>query len=159
MTAVASPAAAGTPWVRLLSTEDDRVLLGLRLTLAAVMLPHGAQHLLGWFGGFGFAATKAWMVATVGVPAPVAAAAIVFEAVAPLALALGLFGRVAAGGLAGFLVVAASTHRAHGFFMNWLGNAQGEGFEYHLLALALAVAVAVRGSGAASIDRWIARSR
>lgn len=142
--------------VRLLATDDDRVLLGLRLVLSGVMFPHGAQHLLGWFGGFGLAATQGWMVTTLGVPGPVALGAIVFEAVAPIALALGLFGRVWAAGLAGFLVVAASTHRGHGFFMNWLGAQRGEGFEYHLLALALAAAIAVRGSGAASLNRRLA---
>lgn len=147
-----------TLW-RLLATDDDRVALGLRLVLALVMFPHGAQHLFGWFGGYGYAGTHGWMVDTVGIPAPIATFAIVFEVLAPLALLVGAFGRVAAFGLAGFMVVAASTHHAHGFFMNWLGNQQGEGFEYHLLAIALALAIAVRGSGALSVDSWLARTR
>jgi uncharacterized membrane protein YphA (DoxX/SURF4 family) len=42
-------------------------------------------------------------------------------------------------------------------FMNWYGNQQGEGVEYHLLAVALGLAVAVRGSGAFSCDRLLRR--
>ena len=29
----------------------------LRLTLALVFFPHGAQKVLGWFGGYGFTGT------------------------------------------------------------------------------------------------------
>lgn len=155
MTAVASSSfTAKSSWVsRVLDTADDRVALGLRLLLAAVIFPHGAQHLLGWFGGYGFAGTSGWMVQTLGVPAPVAGFAIVFELASPIALALGLFGRPVAAGLAAFMAVAASTHAANGFFMNWFGNRPGEGFEYHLLAIGIALALAVRGSGALSLDR------
>lgn len=145
--------------VRVLATEDDRLQLGLRLVLAVVMFPHGAQHALGWFGGFGFGGTYGWMTATVGVPGPLAALAIVTELVAPVLLVFGAFGRVAAAGLGAVLAVAATTHVGVGFFMNWLGTQKGEGFEYHLLGVALAAAVAVRGSGALSLDRKLASPR
>jgi putative oxidoreductase len=71
----------------------------------------------------------------------------------------GLGGRFAAMGLAGLMAVAAQTHAANGFFMNWFGTlpAGAEGFEYHLLVIAIALAVAVRGSGAFSVDGWVAR--
>jgi putative oxidoreductase len=59
-----------------------------------------------------------------------------------------------AAGVAAVMVGAVATvHAANGFFMNWSGGAQGEGFEYHLLALALAAIVMLKGSGAASVDR------
>jgi putative oxidoreductase len=134
-------------------TADDHVALGLRLVLAGVMFPHGAQHLTGWFGGFGYAGTHAWMTGALGIPAPLATLAIVVEFFAPLALLVGAFGRIAALGLGALLAVAASTHAANGFFMNWIGKNAGEGFEYHLLAIALAAAVVVRGSGSWSVDR------
>ena len=54
------------------------------------------------------------------------------------------------------LAVAATTHLANGFFMNWFGTQAGEGFEYHLLEVAIAVAIVVRGSGAFSLDRRLA---
>ena len=134
------------------STKDDRLLFAQRVLFAAVMFPHGAQHALGWFGG-----TYGWMTGTLGIPAPFAALAIVVEVAAPLFLAAGLGGRVAALGLAAILGVAATTHTANGFFMNWVGANAGEGFEYHLLGIALAASVIVRGSGAFSLDRVLAK--
>lgn len=139
------------------STKDDRLLFAQRVLFAAVMFPHGAQHALGLFGGYGFGGTYGWMTGTLGIPAPLAALAIVVELVAPLLLAAGLGGRVAALGLAAILGVAATTHTANGFFMNWVGANAGEGFEYHLLGIALAASVIVRGSGAFSVDRVLAQ--
>ncbi|XXZ35089.1 DoxX family protein [Sorangium sp. So ce321] len=144
--------AAAAVVARIARTEDDGVALALRVVLAAVMFPHGAQHLLGWFGGFGYAGTRGWMV-SIGIPGPLATLAIVTELVAPLALLAGAFGRLAAAGLGALLLVAATTHLPNGFFMNWLGNQAGEGWEYHALAIAIAAAIVVRGSGAWSVDR------
>lgn len=152
MKARALPALAGLDLRRLLATTDDKAALLLRTTFAAVMWPHGAQHALGWFGGFGFEGTHRWMTGTVGVPAPLATLAIVTELVAPVFLFVGLGGRVAAGLLGVVLAVAATTHAANGFFMNWTGTQAGEGFEYHLLGVAIAAALVVKGSGALSVD-------
>jgi putative oxidoreductase len=128
-----------------------------RLTLALVLFPHGAQHVLGWFGGYGFHGTLQWMTGTLGFPAPLAGLALVTELVAPFALLAGLGGRVAALGIIGLMLGALSTHVANGFFMNWFGSlpAGHEGFEYHILALALAGTVALEGSGAWSLDRLL----
>lgn len=144
---------------KLVATESDPAASLGRVALGLVMFPHGAQHALGWFGGYGFAGTHGWMTGTLGIPAPLAALAIVVELVAPLALILGIAGRLAAAGIFALMAVAASTHAAHGFFMNWFGTqpAGAEGFEYHLLAMALALVVAIKGSGRFSIDRTFAR--
>jgi putative oxidoreductase len=144
---------------RLLRTEGDAAPALARLALALVIFPHGTQHVLGWFGGYGFAGTYGWMTGTLGFPAPLAALALVTEITAPLALLLGLGGRVAALGIVGLMVGALSTHVANGFFMNWFGAlpAGQEGFEYHLLAIALAGVVVLRGSGAWSVDRMLGR--
>jgi putative oxidoreductase len=130
-----------------------------RVVLGAVMLPHGAQHALGWFGGYGFRGTHAWMTGTLGFPSILAGVAIVTELVAPIALVLGVGGRFAALGIVGIMAGAASTHVANGFFMNWFGAlpAGAEGFEYHLVAGALAAVVAIEGSGTWSLDRWLTR--
>jgi putative oxidoreductase len=121
------------------------------------LFPHGAQHVLGWFGGYGFHGTLQWMTGTLGFPAPLAALALVTELVAPFALLAGLGGRVAALGIVGLMLGALSTHVANGFFMNWFGSlpAGQEGFEYHILALALAGTVVLEGSGAWSLDRLL----
>ncbi|HEY7862726.1 MAG TPA: DoxX family membrane protein, partial [Thermoanaerobaculia bacterium] len=39
--------------IDLLRTDEDWVLTIVRLVLGAVMAAHGAQKLLGWFGGHG----------------------------------------------------------------------------------------------------------
>ena len=141
----------------LISTRNDVILLGLRLVLAAVMWPHGAQKALGWFGGFGFQGSMAYFTKTLGIPAPLGLAAIVAEFVGPVALVLGLGGRVAALALAVVMAVAALMVQVpNGFFMNWFGNQAGEGIEYSILAFAIAVAIVIGGSGALSLDYRLA---
>lgn len=141
-----------------LETGNGPAPLIARVALGAVIFPHGAQHALGWFGGYGFAGTLEWMTGTLGFPAFLAGAAIIVEVVAPIALVLGFGGRFAAAGIAGVILGAASTHLDNGFFMNWFGAlpAGAEGYEYHILAGALAVVVAIAGSGAWSLDRRVA---
>ena len=142
-----------------LSSDRSLTQLLLRLTLALVLLPHGAQHLLGAFGGYGFTATVSWMTGTLGIPAPLAVAGILLEFFGPLLLIAGLATRLVAAALAVFMATAASTHIANGFFMNWVGTlpAGTEGFEYHLLAIAIALALVSKGGGAFSIDRLLTR--
>src|SRR4051794_33328970 len=89
---------------RLVATGQDAGAAIARLALAALLFPHGAQHALGWFGGYGFRGTHAWMTHTLGFPAPLAALAIVVELVAPLALLAGAGGRAAALGLVGLMI-------------------------------------------------------
>lgn len=145
----------------LFRTSDDLAPALARLTLGLVIFPHGAQHMLGWFGGYGFHGTLGWMTGTLGFPAPLAVLALVTEIAAPFALVLGLGGRLAALGIVGLMFGALSTHLPNGFFMNWFGSlpAGQEGFEYHLIAIALAGVVALEGSGAWSLDRMLAVAR
>lgn len=143
---------------KLIDTNADTGALLGRITLGAIMFPHGLQHALGYLGGYGFSGTLAWMTGTLGFPVPLAALAIVTELIAPVLLVVGLGGRLAALGIIGLMAGALSTHAANGFFMNWFGGlpAGTEGFEYHLLAIGLGTVVAVNGSGALSIDRLLA---
>ena len=144
---------------RVLGTTRDVGAAVARVALGLVIFPHGAQHALGWFGGYGFAGTFGWMTKTLGFPGPLAALAIVTELCAPIALVLGIGGRIAAAGVVGIMLGAISTHLASGFFMNWFGAlpAGGEGFEYHLLVIALAAVVLIKGSGALSVDGRLRR--
>jgi putative oxidoreductase len=50
-------------------------------------------------------------------------------------------------------------HVQHGFFMNWFGQQQGEGFEYHILVLGMVLALLVRGGGLLSVDSKIVGDR
>lgn len=145
----------------LFATSSDLIIaaltLVLRLTLGLVILPHGAQKLLGWYGGYGFKGTMGFFTQTMRIPAPLALLAIIAEFFGPLALLLGLLTRPAALGIGAVMVVAALTsHLRNGFFMNWFGGQEGEGFEFHLLAAGIALALVIIGGGAWSLDALIA---
>jgi putative oxidoreductase len=121
--------------------------------LGLVMFPHGAQKMLGWFGGHGFSGTMGFFTHQ-GIPAPLAFLAIAAEFFGGLGLIVGFLSRIAAFGVLCNMAVAVLTvHFHNGFFMNWAGTNKGEGFEYHLLAIAMALAVMIGGAGAPSVDR------
>lgn len=142
----------------LLKTNNSTAQLIARLALGIVMFPHGAQKMLGWFGGYGFAGTMHFFTGTMHIPALFAVLAIFAEFFGSIALILGVFSRVAAFGIAtNMLVAIATVHRHVGFFMNWTGNQKGEGYEYHLLAIGLALVVLIHGAGCASIDRSLSK--
>jgi putative oxidoreductase len=144
---------------RLLSTSQDVGPTIARLALGVVMFPHGAQKMLGWFGGDGYTATMGYFTHS-GIPALFAFLAIVAEFLGSIGLVVGALSRVAALGIAVNMAVAIATvHASQGFFMNWFGNQKGEGFEYHLLAIGLAAVVMVKGAGLLSFDRWFSALR
>ena len=131
-----------------------------RVVLAVVMFPHGAQKLLGWFGGYGFEGTLGFLTKQMGLPTPLAASVILIEFGAPLLLLFGLGTRFAAAGVGAIMIGAIATvHASQGFFMNWSGTQAGEGFEYHLLALGLVAVLLVQGGGFLSLDRWLSARR
>lgn len=141
----------------LVATDFALAPLILRLALAVVVFPHGAQKVLGWWGGYGIEGTMGYF-ASLGLPAVFGALAIASDFLGPLALASGFFGRVAAFGTAMVMLFATLLeHAQYGFFMNWGGNLAGEGYEFHLLGLGIALALMVTGSGALSVDRLLHR--
>jgi putative oxidoreductase len=143
---------------RLMSTSDDVVLTTLRLVLGVVYFAHGAQKMLGWFGGYGLHGTMGFFT-HMGMPAPVAFLVICTEFFGGLGLIVGLLTRIAALGIGVEMIGAIfMVHLPNGFFMNWAGNQKGEGFEYHLLAIAVSAALLLRGSGAFSLDRALSKS-
>ena len=145
---------------KLFATDDNVATTILRLTLGVVFFAHGAQKLLGWFGGFGFSGTMGFFTGTMHIPAPFAILAILAEFFGGIGLLLGLLTRVAAFGIASTMVVAIAMVHSHvGFFMNWNGTQKGEGFEYHLLVLAITAFLMLRGAGAYSLDRVLAPAR
>ena len=138
---------------RIVSTDDSIATTIVRLALGLVFFAHGAQKMLGWFGGFGFTGTMGFFTGTMHIPAPLAFLAICAEFFGGLGLIFGFLTRIAVLGIATNMVVAIATvHRAFGFFMNWNGTQRGEGFEFHLLVLAIAAFLLIRGAGAFSVD-------
>ncbi|MBS1715594.1 MAG: DoxX family protein [Armatimonadetes bacterium] len=141
-------------WQRVLSTSDDFALTVLRISAAVVVWPHGAQKLLGWFGGHGPEGTVGFMGQALGVPPALAWLVIIAEFFGSIALALGLLTRVAALGIFSTLAVAVvMVHLPNGFFMNWTGQQKGEGIEYFLFALPVLAILLWRGAGAWSVDK------
>lgn len=146
---------------RFLATDDSLAALIARLTLGIVIFPHGAQKLLGWFGGPGFSGTLDHFQQTWGIAPVLTMLVIIAEFFGGLGLVVGFLTRVWALGVAGVMVgaVLIAGHLQNGFFMNWTGNQQGEGFEYHLLAVGLALVIMRLGGGRWSIDRALATRR
>src|SRR6202045_891696 len=123
---------------RLMGTSNDVALTMLRVVLGVVFFAHGAQKMLGWFGGYGFHGTMGFFT-QMGMPAAMAFLIICTEFFGGLGLIFGLLTRIAAFGVGGLMVGdILLVHLQNGFFMNWMGTQKGEGIEFHLLALAMA---------------------
>lgn len=142
---------------RFLATNQSSMLLFQRVILGLVMFPHGAQKLLGWFGGPGWSGTISGF-AGMGMPTVLTMLVIFSEFFGSLGLIVGLGTRLAALGTTCVMLGAVLlVHLRVGFFMNWGGQQMGEGYEYHLLALALSLPLLVKGGGLLSIDGAIAK--
>lgn len=127
--------------------QHDLAALILRLGLAIVIFPHGAQKALGWFGGGGIAETVGWM-SHLGIPAVLAYVVIAVEFLGPFGLVLGVLTRLIALGIAVDMIVAALlVHARYGFFMNVSGKQGGEGVEFFILAATIGFALAIGGAG------------
>jgi len=140
----------------LFQTNDNFSYWVPRVMLGCVMFPHGAQKLLGWFGGFGFTNSMTYFTQTAGLPWVVAFLIIMGESFGSLGLILGFFTRLSAFGLICIMLGAIITvHIPNGFFMNWFGKQAGEGFEYHLLVIGISIPLLISGGGKYSVDGLI----
>jgi putative oxidoreductase len=143
---------------KIFNTQNDRTGLVTRLTMGIVLFPHGAQKMVGAFGGYGFSGTMGFFTETMNLPWIVAFMVIVIEFFGALSLIAGFAGRIwSALTIVLFIGIIFSSHLEYGFFMNWFGNQQGEGYEFHLLMIGLAIATLINGSGKYSTDIWIKR--
>ncbi|HWS70706.1 MAG TPA: DoxX family protein, partial [Thermoanaerobaculia bacterium] len=87
-------------------TSGDWTLTALRLLLALIFFPHGAQKLLGWFGGYGFTGTMGYFT-SMGIPYVFGVLAILAEIGGAIVLLAGLGTRIAAIAISVNMVVAA----------------------------------------------------
>jgi putative oxidoreductase len=140
----------------LLRTTTDPVLLIARVALGTMLFAHGAQKVLGLFGGRGLDASFEFF-SNLGIPTALAGMAIGLEFVGGPMLIIGLLGRVLGLGTAIHMgVTAYLVAWPFGFFMNWTNTQRGEGIEFHLIAIALALTLVAHGSGPLSVDRALA---
>jgi putative oxidoreductase len=141
---------------KLLYTPDSWGLIVLRIVLGLVVFPHGAQKLLGWFGGYGFTGSMNYFTQTVGLPWVVGFIVILLEFFGAIALIIGFATRIVATLYIAIAIGIISTSSIqHGFFMNWFGNQGGEGYEYFLLWIGMAIVLVISGGGKYSVDRLL----
>ena len=132
----------------------------LRLTVGAIIFPHGAQKMLGWFGGYGFTGTMNYFTDTVYLPWIIGFLVIIIEFFGSLFLLMGIASRIWAILLIFLMIgIIFSSHIDHGFFINWSGNNKGEGYEFHLLVIGLSIAILLNGSGKYSVDKFLVGSK
>jgi putative oxidoreductase len=140
----------------LLTTPSDWSLTVIRVVLGLIFFAHGAQKMLGWYGGPGLAQSMQMFTEHLHLPSTLAFLVIAGEFLGGIGLVVGLLSRPAALFIALTMLGAiAMVHLRHGLFLNWFGNKEGHGIEYHLLAIALSLVVIVKGAGAFSVDRLV----
>lgn len=124
----------------------------VRVTIGLMLVPHGAQKLFGWFGGYGVEATGQFFSAKLGLPASLALMAGLIEFFGGLMLAVGLLTRPVAALVFGMMAFAViMVHIPAGYF--WTDG----GFEYPLMWGLVALSYVIRGGGRYSVDALIAR--
>lgn len=144
----------------LFSTGNSWAGLILRISLGLIMLPHGAQKMLGLFGGYGFKTTLAYLVNTMKLPVSISSLVIIIEFFGSLFLIAGLGTKICALLFIAIMIGAIiTTNYNNGFFMNWFGNQKGEGFEYHLLVIAICIAILLTGCGKYAVDNLLLNNR
>jgi putative oxidoreductase len=125
----------------------DVALLVARIIVGVIFMAHGAQKLFGAFGGPGLSAV-------VGMMGPLGYLVSIGEFFGGLGLVVGFLSRFSAASIIVIMLGAiAMVHLKVGFFMNWMGNQGGEGFEYHLLAIAILLVIVIAGPGRYAIGR------
>ena len=146
---------------RLIATNKNNwTALIARLALGITLFPHGAQKLLGWFGGYGFTGTMGFLTGQAHLPYIIALLVILIESVGAILLIAGFFTRLAAFAvIVNFIGVVATSAINNGFFMNWyMQPNKGEGLEYFILLFGLALVSLIAGGGKWSIDAAITRN-
>jgi len=129
------------------SSAIDVALLIARVIVGIVFMMHGAQKLLGAFGGPGLSGVVQMM-------GPLGYLVTIGEFFGGLGLIVGFLSRFSAASLIVIMLGAvAMVHAKVGFFMNWTGNQGGEGFEYHLLAIAILLVILIAGPGRLAVAR------
>jgi putative oxidoreductase len=117
----------------------------LRIAAGLAYFSHGAQKLLGWFGGFGPGGGSAELMSRFGIAGTI-------ETTAGALLIMGLFTRPVA-------FIASGEMAVTYFWMHWGGSGQAFWWQNHgetpLLYCFIWFLFAAWGPGAFSLDAWI----
>jgi putative oxidoreductase len=127
----------------------DWALLVARVVVGVVFVAHGAQKLLGAFGGPGLSAIVQMM-------GPLGYLVTIGEFFGGLGLIFGFLSRFSAASIILIMLGAIGmVHSQFGFFMNWTGKQAGEGFEYHLLVIGTLLPILIAGPGRFAVGRYL----
>jgi putative oxidoreductase len=128
----------------------DIALVVVRLALAWIFIYYGAGKLFGWFHGGGLNATATFFANTAHLHPGKLFAVLsgVTEFGGGLALAVGLFGRLAALGLFFDMVIAMITVTFH---HGLVGNVAGVGYGLNIALAALCAVIILSGTGRFSL--------
>jgi putative oxidoreductase len=140
----------------LFSTEPSVSILILRVVLGVIFYAHGAQKVLGWYGGHGLKGTAAFFN-SMGMPLPLAHLICLLEFLSGIGLLVGFLARFCGLAVVAIMLGAMVTvHWRHGFFLHAeLKPGKGHGIEFNLALIAMPLAVMIEGAGSFSIDLWL----
>jgi putative oxidoreductase len=139
---------------KLIATAPTWFNLPVRFALGLIFFAHGAQKVLGLFGGPGLANFTAGSAPPGLRPAWLWLTAAAFsEFLGGILVFFGLLTRLGALLIACTMLVAIIGVHWPNFF------AQNRGFEYPLALLGMAVALVIAGGGRASVDETLSRGR
>lgn len=143
----------------ILTDQNNWAAFFARITLGLVVFPHGAQKLLGWFGGAGFEGTIGYMTQHMSLPYIIALLVILIESIGALMLMFGFLTRFFAFSIfCNFVGIIFHSNLNNGFFMNWdMLPDRPEGYEYHLLIIGVGIVLMIFGGGALSVDAILSK--
>lgn len=139
----------------LFESQSDWAGLAIRITIAVVLFPHGAQKLLGWWNGHGYLSTMEFFTGTANLPYFTGWLVIMIEFFCPLFVLAGFASKLWAAAILIVMIGIIATVQNKYFFMNWFNDQKGEGMEFFLLMIGLCIALILNGSGRFSIDSFI----
>jgi putative oxidoreductase len=142
----------------LFESQNDWTGLVIRITIAIVLFPHGAQKLLGWWNGHGYSSTMEFFTGTANLPYFIGWLVIMIEFFCPLLVLAGFASKLWAFAILIVMIGIIVTVQNKYFFMNFFNDQKGEGMEFFLLMIGLCIALILNGSGKFSIDSLIGNS-
>jgi putative oxidoreductase len=117
---------------KIFQTTESKSATILRIVLGIILFPHGAQKMLGWFGGYGFNGTMGFLTGASGLPWIIAFLVIAIEFFGAIALVFGFATRIVAAGIISLFT--------------------GIIYTSHLPVIGTAIALLVSGAGKWSVD-------
>jgi len=138
--------------MQLTKEQIEISLLLLRVIVGVTFFAHGAQKVMGWFGGYGLAGTAGAFKNYMHIPAPLTYLASFTEFFGGIFIIFGFLTRLTALGLLINMVVAIfKVHIKAGFFLS-TEPGKSNGYEYNLSLSAISLVLILTGAGPLSID-------